>query len=244
MRVSVVVRRIRSRVLIRGATALFAGAALLAAADGPGADPDPVAPAINHERILGVMPDYQTVRDPNARYVPLTAKQKWRLVALSTIDPFNIASAIMGAGLSQIANDTPRYGWGGEAYASRVGAAVADLTTQNVFSGDLAVLLHQDPRYFRLGPEHSIPKRVAYALSRLAVIRKDSGGLTFNSSSVGGMALGIAASNMYYPSASRTGTVMACRLETSITGGIIGNLMSEFWPDVQSHLFRRHKKTE
>lgn len=234
------------------ASTVFSGLAALSypclalqAADGP--DPDPIAPlppAINHERILGVMPDYQTVRDPGAPFVPLTAKQKLHLVLLSSVDPFNIASGILGAGISQISNETPRYGWGGEAFGSRVGAAVADLTTQNAFSGTLAILLHQDPRYFRMGPGKSVPKRVLHSLSRLAVIRKDSGGLTFNTSSVFGMAMGIATSNMYYPSASRTGAVMAGRLETSLTSGVIGNLMSEFWPDVQASLFHRHKKID
>ena len=49
--------------------------------------------------------------------------------------------------------------------------------------------------------------------------------------------MGIAASNIYYPSASRRGDIMADRLTTSLTGGVIGNLMSEFWPDIQKKFF-------
>jgi hypothetical protein len=56
------------------------------------------------------------------------------------------------------------------------------------------------------------------------------------------MSLGIAASNVYYPSASRTGTVMAGRIETSMFGGVMGNLMSEFWPDLQKKFFRKKTK--
>jgi hypothetical protein len=201
-----------------------------------------VAPAINRERMFGVMPDYQTVRNPKSQFVPLTNAEKWKMVALSTVDPFNLASAVLGASLSQIGNETPRYGWGGEAYGLRVGAALADFATQNAFSGALGVLLHQDPRYFRKGPEYNIPHRVAYSLSRLVVARADSGAWTFNSSGIFGMALGIAASNAYYPSASRTGTVMCGRIQTSLTGDVIGNLMSEFWPDIQQKFFhRRHR---
>jgi hypothetical protein len=51
------------------------------------------------------------------------------------------------------------------------------------------------------------------------------------------MAMGIAASNLYYPVASRNGTVMFSRLWTSMMGGAGGNLMSEFWPDVQQKFF-------
>lgn len=221
----------------------------LCAEDGPAA-PDPVAPvpaapsapAINRERMFGVMPDYQTVRDPTAHFVPLTNAEKWKMVGLSTVDPFNLASAVLGAGLSQAGNDTPRYGWGGEAYGRRLGAALADFATQNAFSGALGVLLHQDPRYFRKGPGAGIPRRVVYSLTRLVVARSDSGAMTFNSSGIFGMALGIAASNAYYPSASRTGNVMLGRIQTSLTGDIIGNLMSEFWPDIQRKFFhRRHR---
>ena len=125
-----------------------------------------------------------------------------------------------------------------------MGAAVADMTTQNFFSvGVLACVLHQDPRYFRKGPQYSILKRSAYSISRLVVTRRDSGANTFNSSGIFGMALGIGASNLYYPPASANTGVMLGRLNTSLSSGVIGNLMSEFWPDLQSKFFhRRHRR--
>lgn len=200
-----------------------------------------IAPAVNEERILGVIPNFQTVNDPHATVGALTPGQKWLLFGKSTTDPFNLASAALGAATSQMGDETPRYGRHWDAYGMRFGAAVADLTTQSMFSTGLACLLRQDPRYFRKGPEYGVLSRVAYSLSRMVVTRADSGSRTFNSASVLGMALGIAASNAYYPSASRTGTIMAGRIETSVFGGAMGNLMSEFWPDVQRKLFRRKK---
>lgn len=205
----------------------------------PPAHKDP----FNEERIMGIMPDYQTVRDSSSRKVePLTAGQKWKLAWKETVDPFNIASAAMAAGFSQVDNQTPKYGEGGVAYTQRFAAAVADFGTQNVFSaGLLAVVLHQDPRYYRKGPEARIPARVVYAVSRLFVCRNDAGQSVFNASGIFGMMLGIGASNAYYPSASRRGEVMAGRLETSLFGGVVGNMTSEFWPDLQKIFF--HKKT-
>jgi hypothetical protein len=204
--------------------------------------PAPAAapPALNQQRILGVIPDYQTVTDPGTGVAPLTPKQKWTLFVKETLDPFNIASAVMGSGISQLGDQTPRYEGAGS-YAKRFGAAYADFTTQNLFSaGVLACLLHQDPRYFRKGPQARIPARIVYSVSRIVLARNDSGATTFNAAGVFGMGLGIAASNLYYPSESRTGSVMAARVETSVIGGIIGNLTSEFWPDVRAKLF--HKK--
>jgi hypothetical protein len=204
----------------------------------------PIQPIVPDKggRIMGVIPDFQTVRNSNGVVAPLTAKQKWNLAFRESMDPFNIATAAMAAGFSQRENETPKYGEGGAAYGKRFGAAVADVSLQNLFSaGLLATVLHQDPRYYRKGPGTGVIRRAVYSVSRIVIARQDTGQAAFNASGVGGTLLGIAASNMYYPSASRCGTVMLGRLTTSFTGGVMGNLMSEFWPDIQKKFFhRRH----
>jgi hypothetical protein len=201
----------------------------------------PANPPLNEERILGLMPDYQTVRNPDLPTAPLTAKQKWILAERETVDPFNIATAFMTAAFSQHDNQTPKYGEGWPNYGRRVGAALADFGTQNFFSaGLLASVLHQDPRYYRKGPESCILKRVVYSVSRLVIARQDSGESAFNSSGIFGMAMGIAASNAYYPAASVKWSVMAGRINSSLFGGVVGNLTSEFWPDLQQKFFRKH----
>ena len=198
------------------------------------------APVFNQDRILGVMPDYQTVRDTTHRVAPLSVGQKWLLAAKETVDPCNIATAFLTAAESQAGNETPKYGEGWINYGRRVGAAQLDFATQNFFSaGVLASVLHQDPRYYRRGPQSKFVRRVFYSVSRLAIAHQDSGRLAFNASNFGGMALGIAASNLYYPAASRNGTVMVSRLWSSLLGGATGNLMSEFWPDIQQRFFHR-----
>jgi hypothetical protein len=207
--------------------------------------PAPATPPVNANRIMGVIPDFQTVRDPNAAFVPLTPKQKWSLAFKENIDPFNIASAAMAAGFSQIGNETPKYGVGGANYGKRFGAALADFGTQNIFSaGLLANVLHQDPRYYRKGPGTGVLKRALYSVSRIVIARQDTGAAAFNASGVFGTVMGIAASNLYYPAASRSPSVMLGRLNTSFTGGIMGNLMSEFWPDLQNlqQKFFHHKE--
>jgi hypothetical protein len=207
--------------------------------------PVPVVVPLNEERIAGVIPDYQTVRESHRLIAPLTAREKWDLAWKETEDPFNNATAVLTAAYSQMNNQTPKYGQGWDAYGKRVGAALGDFDSQNFFSaGLLACLLHQDPRYFRMGPESGTVRRIAYSISRLFVIRQDSGKLAFNASNIFGIILGIAASNAYYPAASRNGTVMEGRLGTSMMGGAVGNLLSEFWPDVQKKFFRKNKTSD
>lgn len=198
------------------------------------------SPVFNEDRIMGVMPDYQTVRDTTHWVAPLAVREKWILAAKETLDPFNIATAFLTAAESQAGNQTPKYGEGWANYGRRAYAAQLDFATQNFFSaGVLATILHQDPRYFRRGPQSKFVRRVFYSIAQLVIAHQDSGRQAFNASGIGGMAMGIAASNLYYPAASRTGTVMGSRVLTSLFGGATGNLMSEFWPDVQKWKFFR-----
>jgi hypothetical protein len=197
-------------------------------------------PEPEFERILGVIPNFQTISDPNTPFVPLTVKGKWKLFVRESFDPFTGASALLGAAFSQRGNNDPKYGNGGRAYAQRVGAAVADFTTQSFFSDAiLASVLHQDPRYYRKGPQKSILYRTGYSLSRLALTRQDSGKTAFNYSGVFGMGIGIATSNLYYPRESRTTRVMESRIGTSFMGGALGNLLAEFWPDIRTRVLGR-----
>ena len=232
-----------SRVLLTACLAVGAACAQpsdSATSDGAPILPAPAAVPFNEERILKVIPDYQTVEDSSKPVAPMTAAEKWKLGWKETVDPFNLANAAMTAAFSQHDNQTPKYGQGWANYGRRYGAAVADFGTQNFFSAGLfATVLRQDPRYFRKGPVSGVMPRVWYSMTRLLVCRNDAGRSVFNASNLLGMSLGIAASNAYYPSSSRTGTVMAGRVETSLFGGLMGNLMSEFWPDVQRKVFHK-----
>jgi hypothetical protein len=185
-------------------------------------------------RILRIIPNYQTVSDPDRAVPPLTGREKWALFARGTTDPFNVVNAVIGGTLSQMRLGIPNYGPGRGAYGERVGAALADMTTQSMFSGAvLATLMHQDPRYFRRGPRSGVLTRVAYAVSRVAVTRQDSGKAAPNWSFLLGTGLGIGLSNAYYPDHSRTSSIMLPRIGSSIVGSAMGNLLPEFWPDIQ-----------
>src|SRR5690349_23964930 len=79
----------------------------------PAPEPEPSGAAdssVHGDRILGVIPNYQTVNDSSVPVAPLTTKQKWALALKSTLDPFNVANAAFGASFSQMGNQTPKYG--------------------------------------------------------------------------------------------------------------------------------------
>jgi hypothetical protein len=206
----------------------------------PPAASTPTPPALTDDRILGVIPNFQTVEDPSKVVTPLSTRQKFELFFKETVDPFTIASGAAGAALSQVDNDNPKYGHGAGPYAQRFGAAVADITTQNFFQDAvLASLLHEDPRYFRRGPEFRFWYRLGYSMSRVVVGRTDQGKTVFNYSNIGGMALGIALSNAYYPDSSVSGSEVAYRFGTSFVASALSNILPEFWPDIKQKVFRR-----
>jgi len=207
----------------------------------PTGQESPSAAAEHEGRIFGILPNFLTT-DLSPNVEPLTPKQKFMLVARQTYDPVTILSAAAGAGISQAENGDPKYGVGGAAYAERFGAAMADLSSQSFFSGAvLASVLHEDPRYFRKGPEYGFWFRVGYAMSRVVITRTDAGTDRFNYSGIVGMSLGIALSNTYYPDASVSGREVAQRFGTSLLSATISNILPEFWPDIRQKLF--HSKT-
>jgi hypothetical protein len=200
--------------------------------------------SLNHDRIFGVIPNYLTVEDSARNVAPLTVKEKFRLFAKETIDPFTGLSAAAGAALSQVDNQNPKYGEGAGPYAERFGAAAADIATQNFFQDAVfASLLHEDPRYFRRGPEFGVWYRVGYALSRVVVTRTDAGKNRFNYSGVLGMGAGIALSNAYYPDSSVNATEVGYRFGTSIMASALSNLLPEFWPDIHEKFFHHRPRT-
>ena len=68
------------------------------------------------------------------------------------------------------------FGQGMQGYAKRYGAAFADQVDGNIMVGGVyPTILKIDPRYFRLG-KGPFAHRFGYAISRIFVARKDSGG--------------------------------------------------------------------
>lgn len=170
-----------------------------------------------------------------------TPNEKWRHFVHETSSPLVGAAVAFDATFSQITQTDPKYGVNRIAYAERFGASAADIVTQNFF-GDFIVAsaFHEDSRYFRKGPRHSVLYRVGYAISRAVVIRKDTGGNTFNFDNVLGSAMSTGFSNIYYPPASRTGRAILMHFWIDVADNGFVNLGPEFWPDFRRKILRRH----
>jgi hypothetical protein len=193
------------------------------------------------QRMLGVVPAFTAVYNGHA--VPLTSGQKLRLALADGVDYFDFATSALDAGLEQQSNEFPAYGSGFSGYAKRFGASYADDFDGELWSeGILPSLLHQDPRYFRLG-QGGFRRRLGYSLFAAVRCRGDNGNWQFNASNLGGNLVAGATSNAYYPAANRGIGLTFQRASIDTAEGLAQLLANEFYPDLSQALFHRKKKT-
>lgn len=192
------------------------------------------------KRVLGVLPNYRTVNETGT-YEPITTKQK---LIIASKDSFDYPLVLLGgafAGISQLSNSDPSYGQGVEGFAKRVAANYADQAIGNMMTeGFFPSMLHEDPRYRRIGPSRGTKKyRTWYAFSRVLVTRTDSGGTRFNFSEWLGNSTGVAISNLYHPDERDALDNVEKLLEQCATDGI-SQILKEFWPDIKHKMFHKN----
>ena len=191
------------------------------------------------QRVLGIVPSFNTSYRADA--VPLTGRQKIRLAFRSSIDPVTFATSFVVGGYHEANDDYGAgFGWGAEGYFKRAGAAYLDSFDGNMIgNGFLPALLHQDPRYFRLG-HGSTTHRLLYAAATTVICKGDrSRKWQPNISNVGGNIIAGGISNLYYPSEdSGWGETFENGMIVTAEGAF-GSIFQEFWPDISRRLFHR-----
>jgi hypothetical protein len=135
--------------------------------------------------------------------------------------------------------DTPReWGQGAVPYGKRVASAAGATAIRNVFAFALDAGLGEDPRYARSGRGNFFG-RIGHAARETCVTRTDGGRARFATWRFGS-ALGAAyLSNVWYPD--RLNTLSSGMEQGAATIGLdlLGNVASEFWPDVKHMVLRR-----
>jgi hypothetical protein len=183
------------------------------------------------QRNLGILPAFNISYRSDA--VSLTASQKMRLAFRSSVDPVTFAAAFLVAGYHEALDDDTGFRWGIEGYGRRSGAAYLDAFDGTIIgNGILPSILHQDPRYFRLGHGTTM-HRALYAVAASVICKHDNTGKWEpNYSNVAGNIISGAISNLYYPpSNSGIGQTISNGLTVTAEGGV-ASLFNEFWPDI------------
>lgn len=172
----------------------------------------------------------------------MTKGQKFDLWYHSSIDPFTFFVAGVDSGIEQAENSYPEYHQGFVGFAKRYGASYGDSVDGNFWGNAvLPSLLHQDPRYFRLG-HGSAKRRLFYALISTVRCKGDNGNWQPSYSNIVGNLIGGAISNVYYPASDRGVGLTLERGFTVTAEGAIGAVAFEFYPDAIAYLRRRHDR--
>jgi hypothetical protein len=195
------------------------------------------APPVEDKRAYGVLPNYRTA-EASTPFQPITAKQKLRIAFKDSFDGAVYPTAAIFSVVYQAENDNPSFGQGLKGYAQRVGAAFGDQMIGNMMTeGVMPALLHEDPRYFRLG-EGTKKKRVWYAATRIFVAPTDTDKMTFNFAEWTGNSVAVAISNLYYKDGRTVGDNIP-KLLIQCGTDALSNVLKEFWPDVKRALSKK-----
>jgi hypothetical protein len=188
---------------------------------------------VSKDRLFWTLPNFLTVENAS-QIPPLTAGQKFKVVARSTFDPVEFVYIGFVAAVGQANNSDSAYGQGWGAYGARYGTAFGDNMVENFMVGAiLPSILHQDPRYYQLG-KGSFVHRTGYAIGRIFVTRSDSGHKQFNYSEIFGSAIGAGISTYsYHPRDEQNLGNAASVWGTQIGWDVVSTVVKEFWPDVR-----------
>jgi hypothetical protein len=168
------------------------------------------------QRVVGILPQFNISYRSDA--ASMTAAQKMRLAFRSSVDPVAFATAFVAAGYHE---------------------AMDSFDGDIIGNGILPSLLHQDPRYFRLG-HGTFTHRLLYSLATNVICKHDNTGRWEpNYSNVSGNIISGAISNLYYPS-TNSGVSQTFTNGFMVTAeGGIGSIFDEFWPDVSRKFLHR-----
>jgi hypothetical protein len=168
--------------------------------------------------------------DPKEIVPKITVGDKIGMGLKGAVSPFAVIGWVGSATYSEAFNRSPNYGQSGKDYAQRLGAAAARSSSEGIFSTSvMAPILHEDPRYFVMGPGHSGFRRGLYAVSRVLVTKTDDGRRTINYSLLTGNAIGAALTQTYYPSGNRNFGQTASTFGVSLAGSGVKFLFEEFF---------------
>jgi hypothetical protein len=192
------------------------------------------------KRLFGVVPNYRTA-NALIPFAPLTPRQKLGIATRDSFDwPTYPLAAVMTLAMPGKA-ETKAYGTGWSGFANRYVRNSADQIIGNMLTeGFLPILLREDPRYFRPGTG-TLWSRLRSAVTQIAIARKDTGRLTFNTSEFLGNAIATGISNVYSPNL-RSWPNSSEKLGLMIGTDMFSNVIKEFGPDLKERLLHRHHK--
>jgi hypothetical protein len=163
---------------------------------------------------------------------PLTPRQKGKLAFRNTIDPYNFGTIAVFSAISVASDPNSAYGPGVPGFGRNFGVAYCE-TAVGEFFGTFLIpsIAHQDPHYHRM-PNASYVRRALHTVTAVVWAQSDYGAGMPNYSTLITTAVGDGLGNLYVPGRDKSWGSAAARYTTAIATDPIGNIITEFVPDV------------
>jgi hypothetical protein len=165
-------------------------------------------------------------------------KGKLRYHALKTCAPLAITGIAAYAGVLQALNAPEEWGGGAAAYGHRVASTAGWSAIHSTLAFGLDSTLHQDPRYYRFTGT-GFWRRTGHALRGTVLTRTDTGRETLSTWRIGSSYGSAFLSNLWFPDRLNTARLGLIQGTVGLGFDLVGNLGSEFWPDIKRTVFRR-----
>lgn len=191
------------------------------------------------QRILGIMPNYRAV-SAGAIPPPPTAKEAFKIATQNSFDYSSFLFTGITSLEAQVSDAHPKLGEGTAGFGRYYWRGFLDKTDGNyLVIYALPTVFHQDERYYAMG-EGGFWKRTVYSASRILITPNYHGHASFNASEVFGRGMAQAVSMAYYPASDRTIGALAVKYGWAMGRDAAVNVFREFWPDIATHVLRRH----
>ena len=171
-------------------------------------------------------------------YVPPTARDRFKWTVEGAAGASGIAAGVFIASWNTAWNSPSEWGRGWSGFGKRFGSREAQITISNAIEAGIGAAWGEDPRYLRSG-RTGVWARTGYAAKTVFVAHRRNGRLAPAwARYVGGIGSNLIA-NTWLPPSSTTASHSVRRIGNGFLGRFVGNLWTEFWPDVRSRFTGR-----
>jgi hypothetical protein len=193
-------------------------------------------------RILGFMPNFRSVSSGSTPHPP-GWKYNFTVATHQATDYSSFIFLSVTSLTAEGVNEHPVLGKGIGGFYAYTWRGFLDKTDNTYLSAWLlSSLLHEDTRFFAMGPGHSIPIRALYVISRQGVARTYGGHQTPNIAGLGSKVLTQVVSRTYYPTGATSFAVLATKFAYSAMRDVAITSIREFYPDAAAHFIRKHRE--
>ena len=169
----------------------------------------------------------------------LTPLEKAHLAGRNLVDPFNLLTIAGGSAIATAANSHAPEGPGFHGWENNMGVSFTQDMVGEFFGTFLIPsLAREDPHYHRM-PNAGLERRALHCIAQIGWTEGDNGKGMPNYSDLAGFAADESINNLYVPGQKTNLRASSARYGLDLATAPIDNFITEFLPDIASHIHVR-----